>query len=381
MQGPILIAHKSRTDRLMVAFLKESSIHTFLRPLTFTRFLAASLVVIFHYGKGAQPFREFTWIPELGSMMVSYFFTLSGFILASVYIHAAESGTVDYRQFWRARAARIMPVYLLAVALVWLISPVSFPDVLSLLLNFLLLQSWFPGYPITGNAPGWSLSVEALFYLLFPTLLTFMIRIRLRFAICLALLLWTVSQVIHLGILNYFYGGFPSFGHDFAYYFPLLHLNEFVLGIIGALAYQQGFGFQKPYHAVAVFFFTISLLVLTAYGHEALSAAIDFTVSFTGGLLAPIFLLLILSLCSPLSYFKALGNPLLVRLGEASYALYLLQIPLDVIYKMQIAPVIGIRPSLNFWLYYLLLVVVSLSVYRYFEGPLRKLLRNKSRKS
>lgn len=351
-------------------------IHPYLRPLTFTRFIAASLVVIFHYGKPAMPFRELDWIPELGSMMVSYFFTLSGFILASVYMNV--DGKINHWQFWNARIARIVPVYLLSVALVWVINPFYYPDTTSLLLSVSFLQAWVPGYPITGNSPGWSLSVEAFFYLLFPALLFFLIRARLRFAVIFAALLWAASQGAHLGILNFAYDGFPSDSHDFAYYFPLLHLNEFVIGIAAAMFYQQKPQIVASSRMGGVILITCCLaLGIIAATHLELSQEMDFNISFTGGLLCPLFLLLILSLCSMHHRFRMLGNQWLVRLGEASYALYLLQTPVDLLCKEWLRPFLVGHRTLSFWIYYLILVAVSLLVYRYFEHPLRKMLRTK----
>src|SRR3954463_14806255 len=48
-----------------------------------------------------------------GGSAVSFFFVLSGFILAFNY--AGERGRIDRSKFWVARFARIYPVYLLAI--------------------------------------------------------------------------------------------------------------------------------------------------------------------------------------------------------------------------------------------------------------------------
>src|SRR5215203_4532966 len=94
--------------------------------LTFTRFLAAISIVLFHYAALIFPFN----IPELhyfishANLGVSYFFVLSGFILSFVYDAEFFSKPGALKKFFIARFARIYPVYLIALLLsiisVWL---------------------------------------------------------------------------------------------------------------------------------------------------------------------------------------------------------------------------------------------------------------------
>ena len=139
--------------------------HDHLRRLTPLRFVAAILVVLYHRGETVPPF-DLPWIHAViaqSNVAVSFFFCLSGFIMATVY----RDG-VDARAYWIARFARIYPVYALALAACL----VTGPDITAgqYGLDSVLLQAWVPGWAMTVNPPGWSLSVEVLFYALFPVL-------------------------------------------------------------------------------------------------------------------------------------------------------------------------------------------------------------------
>jgi len=72
---------------------------------------------------------------------VSFFFVLSGFILAYVY---PELGTwAAVRRFWRARIARIWPAYLASFALGFVL--LHYPlDGRTAAAHLLMVQAWLP---------------------------------------------------------------------------------------------------------------------------------------------------------------------------------------------------------------------------------------------
>ena len=88
--------------------------------LTSIRAFAALEVVLLHtlFELGGKPAQALpgvvTGLLTKGGMAVSFFFVLSGFILAYTYCDA-DSGLRGTRvKFWRARFARIYPLYFLA---------------------------------------------------------------------------------------------------------------------------------------------------------------------------------------------------------------------------------------------------------------------------
>ena len=151
-----------------------------LAALTSLRFFAALHIVLFHIwifelpGFSSAP----AWIEralEAGPTSVSLFYVLSGFILTYNYVLARGGTTVRARDFWVARIARLYPVYLLAFILY---TPLIVLDTetsaglraLAGVMALFALQSWGGPTAFVWNPPGWSLSVEAFFYLLFPFL-------------------------------------------------------------------------------------------------------------------------------------------------------------------------------------------------------------------
>jgi peptidoglycan/LPS O-acetylase OafA/YrhL len=70
-----------------------------------------------------------------------------------------------------------------------------------------------------------------------------------------------------------------------------------------------------------------------------------------------------------------------VLLGEASYAVYILQVPVMYGLAAYLRKVIPMSASASFYLGLLLLVALSLVCHRYFEQPLRQLLKMRWRTS
>lgn len=98
---------------------------------------------------------------------VSFFFVLSGFILAYVYPNLET--WPEIRRFWLARIARVWPALAFSfIFAFWLLSldwdsPIA-------LTNLLMINAWIPyqDYFFSYNSPSWSVSTEFFFLLGFP---------------------------------------------------------------------------------------------------------------------------------------------------------------------------------------------------------------------
>jgi len=164
-----------------------------------------------------------------GPVGVSFFFILSGFVLA----WSARPGD-ETRAFWRRRATKLLPNHLAtwSVVLIAFIALGTHFTLAEAGTNALLLQGWVPQESVYFgmNTPSWSLSCEAFFYLMFP-ILWFALRAAgvraARFtAVAMIGLIWAVP-LIALAL--------PS---DLRYWFvwvlPVARLPEFVLGVCAA---------------------------------------------------------------------------------------------------------------------------------------------------
>jgi len=346
-----------------------------VEELTFLRFIAAAIVVIYHFGREAT---GFSGVLTAGPEMVSFFFVLSGFVMGISYL----GKEIRAASYWWARASRIVPVYLLALVLVVMALVLKGQSInsLSLVLNLSLMQSWIPPHPTSLNTPGWSLSVEVFFYLSFPFVL-YLIKKHSVSAVrmtLISLFTWGLTQTITTTALsNGLYGGSYPRSHDLIYYFPLTHYCSFLLGISGAMLISSNNRFAVRNNAPPILFIATFLAIIFAINNkEILSSTTGLNYAYGSSLFAPLFLVFILSIALCRSKLtKLLSAPYLVLLGEASYSLYILQMPIHSIYKIYVSTILNLDPLQNFVAFLIFLTIISIVTYKLFERPANKFLR------
>ena len=116
----------------------------------------------------------FSWLHHNGWVMVDLFFVISGFIFAFVYL-AGEKIEAGGRAFARARFARLYPLHLATLCLAAVILALGTPasvgyarsDPWHFLLNLLMLQESGLQTALSFNTPSWSISVEIYCYCVF----------------------------------------------------------------------------------------------------------------------------------------------------------------------------------------------------------------------
>ena len=86
-----------------------------LKPLTSLRFIAAFWVLLYHFKDHLGLDLGRFGLVAHGFLGVDLFFTLSGFILAHVYLTGLEGGQFGYGGFLKNRIARIYPMHLAAL--------------------------------------------------------------------------------------------------------------------------------------------------------------------------------------------------------------------------------------------------------------------------
>jgi peptidoglycan/LPS O-acetylase OafA/YrhL len=302
-----------------------------LPSLTGLRTAAALMVFGFHiYAVGlfASPGVN-RWMAHSlsqGGVGVTFFFLLSGFLLAWT---ARADDTA--RAFWRRRAAKILPnhavTWLAALAFLgWtgLSLTGSFtPLGLDSLPNLFLIQDWFPraGVFFSMNIPSWSLGCEALFYLCFPLLLRGLRRVPVRLLWPLAVLLVTAVWLVPLLAQALFHGGpmVPGLpvSEDrmwFVYTLPPVRMLEFALGMVLALVVAAGRWPRVPLGPATV-------LALAGY---VASSYLPYLWGLDAGALVPLALLIPAAATADLT-----GRPSFWRtrtmcwLGNVSFAFYM----------------------------------------------------------
>ena len=353
-----------------------STITENIPQLTFTRFLAAVAVVVFHYGKQAFPFQTgfLHDLAQESGITVSYFFFLSGFLLYIVY----SQYDFSLRNFFVARAGRILPLYFLGFILalfVVLILRDERPWGSAIIAQGLLIHAWIPGMSLAINYPAWSVSVEVFFYLMFPLLLILSRKAGTRNFIILAVVFWMISIAQNMLVQNLVYDPSSSKAGDFIMYFPLWHLNTFVSGIACGmifLALRNKVKTKGPLPllmAVAGLAGVITILVTENPIKHLMHL----------GMLAPLYGIIVLGIAFDKTIVsRVMSLKPLQFLGEISYGIYLLQFPVWalIVYATKNAD-FNLSGTYGFYLYFSALLLASAISYHYFEKPARLYIRRR----
>lgn len=343
-----------------------------LPVLTSLRFFAAAEVVVNH---AVTPMLTPGPLRDLGAggyEAVTFFFVLSGFILTYVYNGAGERDHLNVARgvFWRARAARILPAYYLGLVLaapffvygIFVSRNVDAP-VADFMLVPVLMQAWWPPAALAWNAPAWSLSCEVFFYLCFPWLAAAFAGIpRHRFLLLAGAL---VVAVAVLRILIARPGETNTFASNFEAYFPLLHLPQFILGMALGRTFLFGRNLAPAAHALMFGAGFIGLVLL--FGARSL---LPFW-AMNSAMLALLFGLVVFGGARPQALPGFLSSRPLTLLGEASYAIYILHLPLQIWWNW-LTRGWGTAPAVGVTIYLALLIGISILVFWYVETPLRR---------
>lgn len=345
--------------------------------LTFTRFVAAFFIVIYHFGGSLFPV-SIEFIEELRrhlNLGVSYFFVLSGFVMMLAY---GNMQSVNFLGYMKNRIARIYPLHLFTLFLTIAISIFVSINYLqywefnfnTFFVHVFLIQSWFPEYSLSLNVPSWSVSTELLFYLCFPLLLNYFInKVKMNSVIWIFLSFWLFSQIgMNWFYFSDYYGGYDSLDRYFLFYNPLLHLNSFCIGLMfGLIFINKKQYFNKNYDLAVIVTFAISAVLVYIFR--------DFMVH-NGFFSIPFGILIYLIAANNGKLTKLFRNRWLIHLGEISFALYLLQNPVFIALR-KVFEIFNLEaPYFLFFLGCIILLIASHFTYLYVEKPMRNKLRN-----
>ena len=309
-----------------------------LDALTPLRFVAAAMIVVGH-GATLFGFAPGPAALHAANTGVSFFFVLSGFVLA--YNYPALQDRAATRRFFAMRFARIWPMHALTLVAVMALLPRAawvVPGVdpwIAGVLSLLLMQAWVPvaGYAGAFNGPAWTLSVDVFFYAMFPLLLA-----RVREAPARALTGALLLSIAFPMLANALGGATSDLALDrwnwylLDHFFPPARLVEFVLGMVAARLHAAG-RLRMPESAATATVVEAIALAACAAGIAAMHRVPHAAAWVGPGVgdwlaqvaAAPLFAALLLVLAQgrgACSRVVAMRGP--VHLGDLSYAVYLL---------------------------------------------------------
>ncbi len=303
-----------------------------IKPLTSLRFVAAFWVLLYHFkdhlGLGLG---RFGLIAD-GYLGVDLFFTLSGFILAHVYLTEFEGGRFGYGGFLKNRLARVYPMHLAALgAMLVLFAGAavlgvgeSNPDAFRLSdlpAHLFMVHAWGATPSVGWNFPSWSISAEWAAYLLFPLIAAFVLKAKrpaLMAAGALALCLASFAALSNLHALA------PWVGRDFsqmtAQIGALRILPSFLLGVS---LYAFGRAHTAPAWAAWPIALAAAVWIIAVSTLNLWEGLIWFGLA---GLLYG------LAETSRHQLDAPVAGKGFVFLGAASYALYMIHLPIDIVW-------------------------------------------------
>ena len=339
------------------------------------RAIAVSAVVMFH---------AFPVYLGGGFVGVDIFFTISGFLIASIVFSQLETGAFSLGAFYQRRVLRLFPALILVLASVlaagWFL---LLSDEYGRLGRSVLGSAAFVANVVFWTESGyfdleahtkpllhlWSLGLEEQFYLVFPLLAVLLMRLRLALLPLLSLIA-ALSFLVNLWLTSTY--------ASTAFYLLPGRMWELVAGAMLAAWYAVD---MRPLSAAPggnadrMELPATGRTLLSVFGLACIFAGffqIDKSVAFPGALvLFPCLGTVCVIAAGPQALFNRtlLSNPLMVWVGKISYPLYLWHWPV-----LSIPMIIfgGQLPSNLVFTLVALSILLAALTYECVERPLKK---------
>lgn len=375
-QAPVV----TRPDQLTTQEANERVLtrHHRFEFLDALRGIAACFVVFYH----APPsIKQVVSFPQ-SFLAVDFFFALSGFVIAFSYEDRLQRG-MSFRTFSLARITRLYPLYFLGLMAGLLaklarmhmvpgtrtsVGAIALTTLLSLFMLPALLRNGVTADAFPMNPPSWSLFSEMAANLLYAVL-----AIR-RWAGSLLIGAISVASMAYFFYYVRYCGGLLEAGSAASNYYAGLARVGFSF-FVGVLIFRlRSFATLRLKGIMAaVTALSIVALLCAVLGTNVLSA---------NPLLAFVAIII---LFPAMVFFGAAvpmperGKRLSLRLGEISYPLYVLHVPLLsplflLEHKLPMTPAVRIA----FFIYLALLVPLTWAIALYIDAPIRRFLGHKT---
>lgn len=305
-----------------------------LHGLDHLRALAIAQVFFFHYFilSGGQP----AWLPDVASFGwtgVDLFFVLSGFLIASqLFLQIRQGQRIVFRSFFLKRFFRIIPAFLVTVALYF-----CFP----FFREKESLPPWWKFVTFTQNfgldlkafgtfSHAWSLCVEEHFYFTLPLVLILLQKTNLvKQAYWLIIALFLLGFAVRVYSFNGCYLPHIDDENSWVYWYKYLYyptynrLDGLLAGVSIAAMYQFLPDFWEKAARFGNLFIVLGLMVLTGAYHLCYDQQ-TFQASIYGfPLIALGYGCMVVGAISPSSVLYRWSSKGTALMATLSYALYL----------------------------------------------------------
>jgi exopolysaccharide production protein ExoZ len=340
------------------------------------RGIAAMLVVLLHFTDRSKDFlgQVFCFnIFSFGGSGVDFFFVLSGFII--FYVHRQDlSKRERFKDFIIKRFIRIYPIYFFLTLIILPVYLLGYgkaykTDVFVILKSFLLFPQDRGIFPVVNV--GWTLSYEALFYILFslaillrPNIIRAALTTWILGIVTVTTINCTSNYLIDSTLINFL---FNTRNIEFLLGCLVAHLihlnnvkNSYRITLVGCFLFIC-FGF----------FYNHFNLFLLDKSYEILISVIGFGISSA--------LIILGSAVSDINSITSNAPRILRELGDASYSIYLTHFSIFsalilVSNKLKIFDILGYHLSITSIL--MLTILLGIATYRFIEKPMLIFLRS-----
>ena len=388
--------------------MSQRAQQNYIPALTGVRAMAAYLVFISHFAyvfdeKFPHSVQRFFNEFHIG---VTIFFVLSGFLIAFRYFDSFKLTKDWFKQYLKNRVARIYPMY--AILTIGAFIAFYFTNnqtvtaghnpIAMFLMNIVFLRGFFDQLKFTGIAQGWSLTVEECFYFSAPFIFLVATKYKKFYIQPIAVTALGAVLVLICSHINW-YGFFGNFTFMMLYTF-LGRCFEFFAGIQLALIVRKqkldGSSKKKfTYLGFFMIFFCVWIMSTLPIppGQEA-GLHNPFGIITNNYLLALSIALFFYGILTETTVLKKiLANPFVELLGKSSYIFYLVHLGYmynflhygfnwlnD--YTFELYDKWGLDwhspfeyDSLNLLYAFLVLNVISITLFKLIEEPLNHYIR------
>lgn len=309
----------------------------YLPNLNTVRAIAALMVIVSHVERKMGIFNLPINVPltKLGSVGVTLFFSLSGFLITYLLLLEKEKfNVIKVKDFYIRRFLRIWPLYFLVLLFVYWLIPFFLPgyysseierfSLKSIILNILFLTNITIVLKLTPLIISviWSIGIEEQFYLFWP----WVVKSK-------NIIWWIIFIIILMPLLKILCLIFSDYSQHFRIIYEILSHTRFdsmaIGGLFGILAFKKSLNifnvkinyyfFIKKKIQLILYFLTIALLIVS-FKSSTLFNLYNYQV------LPILFSMLLLNLINQDTSIINLENKVTNYLGKISYSLYLLHV-------------------------------------------------------
>ncbi|MGZ3833161.1 MAG: acyltransferase family protein, partial [Mucilaginibacter sp.] len=346
--------------------------------LTGLRCIAACMIFVYHNRKYWRSFLPSFMIQIFNEFYlgVSIFFVLSGFLIAYNYSKVNISSPSEYLSYLFKRIGRIFPVYWLVLTAYYVDN--KFGNFHFSMLTYSLFHGFSERHNLDAIAQAWSLTVEMTFYFFAPFML-FLIAKKLSFVfyflVALFFISWGIGFALHHSQLASYSFLYPfdflltdTFaGQSALFLFGILLAKYFENNDLRFVSILNDFKYKTPVGLISllviiIYLATIQNNLYDQSNNHWLGNIIQLTI-----LPATIIFFIwgLIDERTGISWF--LSSKLLMLLGNASFAFYLIHISYV---NLKIKQYV-LLPDRNF----ILLWAMSIAIYFIYEKPIYSFIK------